>query len=204
MKLLHTFAKQSLRSSGAASACFILVVASTVGVAATPANAQGARGEEKKAVPVSGTPCTLTPEQHKEVAAIRNRVADLEKESQLSDTRIAETKERIDQLSRELVKCLQPEIDRMAVQGKASKIPAENATEIQEAALRLATDLRMSPEERSRLIAKIQRDTRSINASTARELRQDTAAFERKLDGELGEALKALDAEKRKLQRLQH
>jgi hypothetical protein len=151
--------------------------------------------------------CPVTDAQQRELVAIHQEATDLGAVRAPASARVDAALARIDRLTHELTRCLEPQIKSMIAQ--AGSGPAQDLVErVKATAMRLATDNRMPDEERSRLTEQLASDTEKLRAETghgaagARELQEQNRIFNNKINGNLGIALRELDKEKHELLRL--
>jgi short subunit dehydrogenase-like uncharacterized protein len=114
---------------------------------------------------------------------------------------------RVDRLSQDLTRCLEPQIKSMIAQAGSGPSP-EVVERVRTAAVRLASGETMTDEERSRLTAQLASDTAKLRSETghgateAKDLQEQNRIFNSNMNGNLGIALKELDKTKHELLRL--
>lgn len=192
--------KFSLKPGALAAALLIGCVPAaraTVAPEATPKSAAAGPSE----------PCPVTDAQRQELAAIRKEVSDLGAVRAPAGERANAALVRVDRLSQELTRCLEPQIKSMIAQAGSGPSPGM-VERVKATAMRLATETRMSDEERSRLTEQLASDTGKLRAEAshgaagAQGLKEQSRIFNNKMNGDIGMTLRELDQAKHDLLRL--
>jgi hypothetical protein len=151
--------------------------------------------------------CLVTDAQRQEMAAIRKEVGDLGAARAPLGERVNATLVRIDRLSHELTRCLEPQIKSMIAQAGSGPSP-ELVERVRTTAVRLASGETMTDEERSRLTEQLASDTAKLRSETgpraadSKELQEQNRIFNINMNGNVGIALRELDKAKHELLRL--
>jgi|SRR5947199_3275060 len=176
------------------------------GVPAVGAAAASEAAAKAEAAAQAGT-CQVTKAQQQELTAIRKEASDLAALRVPAGERVNAALARVDRLSQDLTRCLEPQIKSMIAQAGGGPSP-EVVERVRTAAVRLASGETMTDEERSRLTAQLASDTAKLRSETghgateAKDLQEQNRIFNSNMKGNLGIALKELDKTKHELLRL--
>ena len=176
------------------------------GIPAVGAAAASEAAAKAEAAAQAGT-CQVTKAQQHELTAIRKEASDLAALRVPAGERVNAVLARVDRLSQDLTRCLEPQIKSMIAQAGSGPSP-EVVERVRMAAVRLASGETMTDEERSRLTAQLASDTAKLRSETghgateAKDLQEQNRIFNSNMKGNLGIALKELDKTKHELLRL--